>query len=193
MRAAVLVVSDRAAAGTHRDESGPLAEQMLSDWGYSVVRREVVPDERDAIVDRLLHYTDHDRLDVVITSGGTGLAPRDVTPEATREILDREAPGIAEFLRRETSRATPMSALSRGVAGTRGSTLVVNLPGSPKGVREYLELLRPLLPHAVQVLRGESAGHAAPAEREGAPSSSEKGTPPASEKSAPSSPPKEMP
>jgi molybdenum cofactor synthesis domain-containing protein len=158
VRAAVLVVSDRVAAGSQTDLSGKEAEAILSGWGADVVHREAVPDEDEAIRVRLLHFTDQDRLDLVVTSGGTGFAPRDITPETTRSILEKPAPGLSELLRRETAVFTPFAALSRGVSGIRGKTLVINLPGSPKGVRQCLEVLEPLLPHAVQVLRGEMGG-----------------------------------
>jgi molybdenum cofactor synthesis domain-containing protein len=158
-RAAVLVVSDRASRGEYADHSGPAAREILTAWGLEVACVDVVPDEPDAVRDRLRDYADRQRLDLVVTSGGTGLGPRDITPEATREVLTREAPGIGEFLRRETSRSTPFAALSRGTAGVRERTLIVNLPGSPRGVRESLDAARTLLEHALQVLRGEPAGH----------------------------------
>jgi molybdopterin adenylyltransferase len=158
-RAAVLVVSDRVAGGTHEDASGKIARELLAGCGCDVVHEDVVPDLEEAIEKRLCHYADQDRLDLVLTTGGTGFAPRDVTPEATQGVLEREAPGVSELLRRETARTTPLSALSRGVAGTRGRTLIVNLPGSPRGVRECLNVLAPLLPHALRVLRGEPSGH----------------------------------
>lgn len=159
-RAAVLVVSDRVSRGQAEDRSGKVAQRLLESWGGEVPHVEVVPDEVEAIQARLLHYADGDRLDLVVTSGGTGLAPRDVTPEATQAILERAAPGLSELLRRETARFTPFAALSRGVSGIRGKTLIVNLPGSPRGVEQCLNELHDLLPHAVRVLRGGDPGHA---------------------------------
>jgi len=160
-RAAVLVVSDRVTAGTHDDESGKSARTLLTQFGFEVVHTDAVPDESDAIEKRLCHYADQDHLDLVITTGGTGFAPRDVTPEATWRIIEREAPGIAELLRRETAASTPLSALSRGVAGIRDHTLIVNLPGNPRGVQDCLSVLRPLFSHGLKILRGETTGHAA--------------------------------
>jgi molybdenum cofactor synthesis domain-containing protein len=157
---AVLVVSDRAAAGTHSDESGPAAEKTLRGWGAETVQVEIVPDDPSAIRDRLRDYADQEGMDLILTSGGTGLAPRDQTPEATRDVLDRGTPGVAELLRRESSRFTRFASLSRGVAGTRGQTLIINLPGSPKSVVQCLEVLEPILPHALRLLRGETVEHA---------------------------------
>jgi molybdopterin adenylyltransferase len=156
MRAAVLTVSDGVSAGERDDRSGQALAELLAGEGYDVERR-LVPDERDTIASALRELAG--RVDIVFTTGGTGLGPRDVTPEATLDVLDRLAPGIAEALRLDAGSRTPHGILSRGVAGTLGSTLVVNLPGSRGGCRDGFEVLRPALGHALELLRGESAGH----------------------------------
>jgi molybdopterin adenylyltransferase len=150
--AAILTISDSRAAGTRADTTTELMTQILGSLDVEVVATRLVPDERDEISTLIAELAD--TADLVLTSGGTGLAPRDVTPEATRAVLDREAPGIAEAMRAETARMQPLSWLSRGVAGTRGSALVVNLPGNPRAVRECLDVLAPLLPHALKLTRG---------------------------------------
>jgi molybdopterin adenylyltransferase len=156
MRAAVLTVSDGVSRGERQDESGDLLADLLVAEGYEV-SRSVVPDEREAIVDALRLLAKEAKL--ILTTGGTGLAPRDVTPEATRDVLDRQAPGIGEALRADSIAKTPHGLLSRGVAGTVASTLVVNLPGSPGGCRDGFEVLRPALPHALKLLAEETTAH----------------------------------
>jgi len=156
VRAAVLTVSDRVSRGEADDKSGDLLAELLAADGYDVERR-VVPDERDQIAAALRELAAGARL--VLSTGGTGLAPRDVTPEATRDVLDREAPGIAQALRADSIAKTPHGLLTRGVAGVAGSALVVNLPGSTGGCRDGYAVLRPALEHALRLLADESTAH----------------------------------
>jgi molybdopterin adenylyltransferase len=156
MKAAVLTVSDGVSEGAREDTSGETLEELLAGEGYEVVRR-VVPDERDAIADAISELADEAQL--VLTTGGTGLAPRDVTPEATMTVLERAAPGIAEAIRADSIAKTPHALLSRGIAGVVGSTLVVNLPGSPGGCRDGFAVLKPALGHALELLAGEAGAH----------------------------------
>jgi molybdenum cofactor synthesis domain-containing protein len=159
LRVAVLTVSDGVAAGAREDSSGSLIEQWVRQRGYVLAERLNVPDESGPIADALARLCDQDDCDLLLTTGGTGLTPRDVTPEATRAVLDRPAPGIAEAIRVEGLRKTPRAALGRGLAGVRGATLVVNLPGSPGGVSDGLDVLAVFVDHAVDLVRGRFTSH----------------------------------
>jgi molybdopterin adenylyltransferase len=158
-RYAVLTISDKGSRGEREDLSGKVIFEAIAQVGGDVALYEIVPDERERIQERLVAWADDERVDVVITTGGTGLAPRDVTPTATLEVLDYEVPGLAEAMRAESLKKTPNAMLSRMVAGVRGHTLIVNLPGSPKAVRECLEVIQPALAHAVETLRGAVGDH----------------------------------
>lgn len=152
MKIAVLTISDRGAAGETEDMSGPLIIQIIGErTAWDVFKQEIIPDDRQTIARTLLRWCE-ENVNLILTTGGTGFAPRDVTPEATRQVIEREAPGIAEALRAESLKITRHAMLSRAVAGIRGRTLVINLPGSPKAVKENLDVLIPILPHALALL-----------------------------------------
>ena len=152
----ILTVSDRGSRGEREDESGRVIKEMLAALNANLLKYEVVPDEREVISGRLTEWSDTEGIDLIVTTGGTGLTPRDVTPEATLAVLDRVAPGFVEAMRAESLKQTPMAMLSRAVCGTRGGSLILNLPGSPKAVRECLEIVMPALPHAIETLKGEA-------------------------------------
>ena len=161
IRAGVLTASDKRSAGTAEDLSGRAIREILEPREVTIEAYEVIPDEQSQIAALLRDWADERRLDLILTTGGTGLAPRDVTPEATLAVIDREVPGLAEAMRAISLAKTPHAMLSRAVAGLRGRTLIINLPGSPKAVRECLEVLLPVLPHAIETLRGEVGEHGA--------------------------------
>jgi molybdopterin adenylyltransferase len=156
-KALILTISDSAAAGKREDLSGPEASRILKEAGFDVCGVEILPDERAAIESRLRQASESG-LDLVVTTGGTGLSPRDVTPEATLAVIDREVPGFAELMRMEGVKNTPRAVLSRAVSGICAATLIINLPGSVKGVRECLGAVRPVLGHAVETLKQSSLG-----------------------------------
>ncbi|MFZ4984934.1 MAG: MogA/MoaB family molybdenum cofactor biosynthesis protein [Blastocatellia bacterium] len=153
IRAVVLTISDSVSRGEREDLSGPAVVEELTRIGVGIVELGVLPDEVEVIAQRLRECADGAGIDLVVTTGGTGFAPRDVTPEATRQVIERDAPGLAELMRAESLRITPLAALSRSVCGIRGRTLIVNLPGSVRGARENLQAIVRLLPHAITLLR----------------------------------------
>jgi len=153
---AVLTVSDRSFAGEREDISGPAVAERVSLEGWEVIRTDIVPDDMEKIADVFRTWSDQKAVDVILSTGGTGFAPRDVTPEATRAVVDRNAPGLTEAMRAVSMDITPHAMLSRAEAGIRNATLIINLPGSPKAAVENLEVVLPVLPHAVALLRGDS-------------------------------------
>ena len=161
MRAGILVISDRGWRGERPDKSGEAAKEIISQLNFDVLKYEVVPDEADIISNKLEAWCDEGGIDLLLTSGGTGLSSRDITPEATLKVIDKVVPGLTEAMRIETMRKKPEAVLSRAIAGIRGDCLIINLPGSPKAVKECLDVILPVLPHAVDILGGRvsECGH----------------------------------
>jgi len=158
----ILTISDKGSRGEREDKSGEVIRQMLSALDARIANYDIVPDEKEIIARKLIQWADEDKLDLIVTTGGTGLSPRDVTPEATLSVIDRIVPGFAEAMRAESLKKTPMAMLSRAVVGTRGKCLIINLPGSPRAVRECLEVILPVLPHALETLKGQATECALP-------------------------------
>ena len=152
--AVVITVSDRCARGEQRDESGASLVKLLEEMDARVVATEILPDDLEPLAEKLRAYADRRDVNLILTTGGTGFSPRDTTPEATRAVIEREAPGLAEAMRMETLKQTPLAMVSRGVCGIRAGALIINLPGSPKGVRESFAIIKPVLSHAVALLTG---------------------------------------
>lgn len=159
IRATVITVSDAASSGEREDTSGALLVDLLRELGAEIVATMILSDDLDPLAEALRKFADQPDVNLIVTTGGTGLAPRDNTPEATRAVIEREAPGLAEAMRIETLKQTPMSMLSRGVCGIRNGTLIVNLPGSPKAVRESFAVIAPVLKHAIALLAGSPGGN----------------------------------
>ncbi|MCX5860314.1 MAG: molybdopterin adenylyltransferase [Proteobacteria bacterium] len=155
----VMTISDKGSTGQRKDTSGPILKELLEAKGFAVPFLEIIPDEQPLIEKKLREFSDRGEIALIMTTGGTGPAPRDVTPEATLAVIEKEMPGIAEHLRAESFKKTPHGILSRGRAGIRKKTLIINLPGSPKAVRECVEFLEPVLYHALELVRGEFGEH----------------------------------
>ena len=151
----IITISDKGSIGEREDLSGPMLKKAVEDAGLQVLLMRIVPDDRDLIKTTLMEWCDTQNLDLILTTGGTGLSPRDVTPEATRMVIEKEAPGFSEAIRSFGLQSTPHSMISRGISGVRGRTLIINLPGSPKGASEGLDTILPALPHALSKLRGD--------------------------------------
>jgi molybdopterin adenylyltransferase len=155
----ILTISDKGAEGLRHDRSGEVIRECLSQLDSSIINYEIIPDEHEVIAGKLAEWADEGGVDVILTTGGTGLSQRDVTPEATLSVIDKSAPGFAEAMRAKSLEKTPMAILSRATAGVRGKCLIINLPGSPKAVRECLEVVLPAIPHAVEIIKGEVTEH----------------------------------
>jgi molybdopterin adenylyltransferase len=155
LRAVIITVSDRGSRGEREDLSGPEIDGMLRTAGMEIVGRLIIPDEKEQIRQALMEWSDGEKADLILTTGGTGVSPRDVTPDATREVIDREIPGMGEAMRRHSAAVTPHAMISRALAGIRCRTLIINLPGSPKGARENLGVVIPALVHAIEKIKGD--------------------------------------
>jgi molybdopterin adenylyltransferase len=162
MKAAILTLSDKGARGERADASGPALEQWLAERGVQTLHTEIIPDDEDTIVVKLMGWADSGKFDLILTTGGTGVSPRDVTPDATLRVVERVIPGFGEMMRAKSMEKTPRAMISRAIAGIRGNTLIINLPGSPKGAVENLEAVWPAVPHAVEKIQGDQSECAAP-------------------------------
>lgn len=156
INAVAITVSDGCAQGLREDRSGAVLVELLEELGAKIIGREVLPDDLEPLSEKLRAYAERSDVNLIVTTGGTGFAPRDNTPEATRAVIEREAPGLSEAMRVETRKSTPMAMISRGVCGTLSGTLIVNLPGSPKAVRESFGVIKPVLPHVIALLEGKT-------------------------------------
>ena len=168
IRCGILTISDRSWRGERPDESGPALEELISGEGWIVLHQEIIPDEMEILRATLINWSEAGDVDVILTTGGTGFSPRDITPEATLAVVERAAPGLAEAMRARSLQVTPHAMLSRATAGIRGRTLIVNLPGSPRAAVENLRVILPVMPHAIDLLKeapGSESGHRMPADR----------------------------
>jgi len=161
VKVAILTISDKGSRGERVDESGKILQEMMKKNGAEIVSYQIIPDEKRLIAKDLRILADNEKVDLILTTGGTGFSPRDVTPEATLSVIDKKAPGFAEAMRMESLKITPNAMLSRAISGIRGKTLIINLPGSPKAARECLEIILPAIPHGIKILRGEGGECAA--------------------------------
>ncbi|MGD0022046.1 MAG: MogA/MoaB family molybdenum cofactor biosynthesis protein [Smithellaceae bacterium] len=163
IRAGIITVSDRSSQGIREDSSGPALAAMLADEELEVCKSLIIPDEKSEIKDAIIKFADKEKLDLILTTGGTGVSPRDVTPDATLEVIEKQIPGMAEAMRHQSMNVTPYAMISRAIAGIRGRCLVVNLPGSPKGAKENLAVILPALKHAIEKIKGDAAECGSPA------------------------------